>query len=377
MIKPSEFLSFLENANINFFTGVPDSALKEFCNYVIDKKGISKDHIIAPNEGNAVALASGHYLATQKYSLVYMQNSGLGNAVNPITSLIDTQVYAIPMLFLVGWRGKPNEHDEPQHIKQGAIQNDLIELLEIKYYVLTKETTMDNIKNIFEKEIKPAMLKGESYVFVAEKNAFSEEVKYHYNNESSLTREKAISIITSEADKNSLFVCTTGKASRELYEIRENNKETHEKDFLTVGSMGHASMIALKIALEKKDRKVYCIDGDGSLLMHMGSMGLIGANKPKNFVHIILNNGCHETVGGLPTIVENINLQQLALACSYDKAVRISSEKELISILNTELKTPQTLLIEICINSNSREDLGRPKSTPIENKNSFMECCCK
>lgn len=372
MIKPSAFMNLLESYSIDFFTGVPDSQLKELCNYILDKYGTGENHIIAPNEGNAVALAAGHYLATQKVSMVYMQNSGLGNAVNPITSLADKKVYAIPVLYVVGFRGRPGVPDEPQHVKQGAITLELLKLLGIDYYVMNKECTIAMLEDLFKNTICDKLAKGESFALVAEKDVFEKEGSYQFVSDYSLSRERAVEVIIDNTEEDAVFISTTGKLSRELYEQREMKKQGHQKDFLTVGSMGHASMIALKIALDKPERKVYCLDGDGALLMHMGTMALIGSHKPKNFVHIVVNNGVHESVGGYPTVISHVDIQKSALAAGYDEALKVDNEESLIRAIKNLNHSDKTVLLEICVNTLSRSNLGRPKTSPVENKAEFM-----
>lgn len=372
MIKPSALIDLLKQYNIDFFTGVPDSQLKELCDYILDVYGIGESHIIAPNEGNAVALGAGHYLATQKVSMVYMQNSGLGNAVNPITSLTDPKVYAIPMLYVVGFRGMPGVPDEPQHIKQGAITLGLLKLLGIDYVTIGKRSTIEELEDLFKTTICHKFARGESFALVAEKNAFEKESSYDVLSKYDLTRERALQMIIEHSEEDAVFVSTTGKLSRELYEQREVRKEGHQKDFLTVGSMGHASMIALKIALDKPKRKVYCLDGDGALLMHMGAMALIGSRKPKNLIHIVINNAAYESVGGYPTVISHIDIQTTALALGYDKALKVDSEEDLAKTLKVINKEGKNVLLEVCVNTLSRSDLGRPKTTPIQNKEEFM-----
>ena len=372
MIKPSEFINLLKGYSIDFFAGVPDSQLKELCNYILDEYGIGQNHIIAPNEGNAVALAAGHYLATKKISMVYMQNSGLGNAVNPITSLTDQKVYAIPILYVVGFRGMPGVPDEPQHVKQGAITLDLLKLLGIDYYVIKKTSTIEELKDLFNNTIYDKLIKGESFALVAEKNVFEKEGSYHFASEHSLTRERAVEVIIDHAVQDTAFISTTGKLSRELYEQRDMRNQGHQKDFLTVGSMGHASMIALKIALDQPKRKIYCLDGDGALLMHMGTMALIGAHKPKNFVHVVINNSVHESVGGYPTVISHVDIQKVALALGYDKAIKVDNEEDLAKTIKHINSAEENVLLEVSVNTLSRSDLGRPKTSPTQNKEEFM-----
>jgi phosphonopyruvate decarboxylase len=374
MIKASELLDFLLKEGVNFFTGVPDSQLKEFCEAITNKFQISSKHIIAPNEGNAIGLAAGHFLATNHRSLVYMQNSGLGNAVNPITSLIDAKVYDIPLILLIGWRGKPGIKDEPQHIKQGEITLELLTSLGIEYTIITKDTTIQDIKKIIhDNTLKFNNHINQTIAFVAEKSVFESDEYVLPPNGNTLNREEAIQTIIQNTEIEDIFVSTTGKISRELYENRLNFNLDTKSDFLTVGSMGHASMIAYKLALEKPQRRVYCLDGDGAVLMHMGTLPLIGSSKVKNLVHIVLNNYAHESVGGMPTIANKFSLAKIAKDSNYKKTYVVSSKQELIDTL-AKVKNYKTLtFIEVLVTNTSRLDLIRPKSTPLQNKEEFMK----
>ena len=367
-MKINEFLDVL---HCDFFTGVPDSQLRALCDYLMNKYGIdAKHHIIAANEGNAVALAAGYYLATQKIPVVYMQNSGEGNIINPVASLINDNVYAIPCIFIVGWRGEPGVHDEPQHVYQGKATLKLLEDMDIAYFVISKDTTIQLIKEKME-EFNELLSKGKQVAFVIKKGTLEYEKKVKYSNSYSMIREEAIKHIVT-ISKNDLIISTTGKASRELFEIRENNNQGHGYDFLTVGSMGHSSSIALSIALQRPNKKIWIIDGDGAVLMHMGAMAVIGSNKPNNLIHIVINNGAHETVGGMPTVANNINIVNVAKACGYEYAIKVNSYLELDNELKKVKELNKLSLIEVCCSISSRSDLGRPTTTPIENKNDFI-----
>ncbi len=362
---------FVKATGCTFFTGVPDSQLKGLCDYLYDNNGISKDHIIAANEGNATALAAGYYMATGKLPLVYMQNSGIGNIINPVASLLNDKVYAIPCLFVVGWRGEPGVKDEPQHIYQGEVTVKLLEDMDIVTCIIDKETTAEDIEAKI-KEWAPVFEQGKSAAFVVRKGALSYDGKPVYKNDYAMTREHVIELITKAAGDD-IIVSTTGKASRELFEIRERAGETHSHDFLTVGSMGHSSSIALSIALNKPGSRVWCIDGDGSLLMHLGAAAVMGANAPENMVHIVINNGAHETVGGMPTVSEKIDVVKIAEGCGYKKAVSVDNESDLIKILDVVKKGTDCLtLIEIKAALGSRADLGRPTLTARQNVENFM-----
>lgn len=363
--------TFVNMLNVDFYTGVPDSLLKPLCNYLMDAYGIdSKHHMIAANEGNCAALAAGYHLATGKVPAVYMQNSGEGNIINPLASLLNDKVYAIPMIFIVGWRGEPGVYDEPQHIYQGEVTIKLLEDMDVAAYVVTKETTEEEL-NAQMQVFRSLLAKGKDVAFVVKKGALSFGENVEYSNENHMRREEIIEHIVN-VSKEDPILSTTGKASRELFEIREKNGQSHKYDFLTVGSMGHTSSIALGVALQKPQQKIWCIDGDGAMLMHMGAMAVIGANKPSNLVHIVINNGAHETVGGLPTVASEINLVKMAEACGYPYAVRVSEFEQLDKELQAAKERRELTLIEVECAIGAREDLGRPTTTALENKENFM-----
>lgn len=362
----------VEIIGLDFYTGVPDSQLKALCNYLMNRYGIDKKHhIIAANEGNCTALAAGYHLATGKVPVVYMQNSGEGNIINPVASLLNDKVYAIPAVFIVGWRGEPGIHDEPQHIFQGQITVKLLEDLDIRAFVIGKDTTEEEVAEVME-EYRKELARGKNVAFVIRKGALSYEGGVKYENNNTMLREKVIEHIVRVSGEDPV-VSTTGKASRELFEIRETNGQSHKYDFLTVGSMGHSSSIALGIAVNKPDTKVWCVDGDGAVLMHMGAMAVLGANAPENMVHIIINNEAHETVGGMPTVAGKINLVDIAKACGYPKAVCVDNFDDLDRELELAKKRNELSLIEVRCSIGARDNLGRPTTTALENKQNFME----
>ncbi len=354
-----------------FFTGVPDSQLKPFCNFLMSEYGISDKHIIAANEGNCVALAAGYHFATGKVPVVYLQNSGIGNIINPVASLMNDKVYSVPCVFLVGYRGEPGVHDEPQHIYQGLVTVKLLEDMDIATFVVSKDTTEEEL-NAKHQEFKALLKEGKQVAFVFRKGALQFEGKVEYKNDNKMVREDIIRVIAEHTGED-VIVSTTGKASRELFEIREARKEGHEKDFLTVGSMGHASSIAFEIAKQKPNRRVWCIDGDGAALMHLGAMALVGANAPANMVHIIINNAAHETVGGMPTVAGSIDFCAIAKGCGYKNAVCVDSFENLEVALETAKSKTELSLIEVKCSIGARDDLGRPTTTARENKENFME----
>lgn len=363
---------FIEILGCDFFTGVPDSQLKALCNYLMSVYSIDPHHhIIAANEGNCAAIAAGYHLATGKVPVVYMQNSGEGNIINPLASLCNDKVYAIPVVFIIGWRGEPGVHDEPQHIYQGEVTTRLLDDMNVCYYVIDSNTTEDMVQTVME-EFRSKLNEGRQVAFVIRKNGLKFSGKVTYQNENSMMREDVISHIVSYSGEDPI-VSTTGKASRELFEIREKNKQSHKYDFLTVGSMGHTSSIALGIALNSTDKKVWCIDGDGSMLMHMGSMAVIGAVNPNNLIHIVINNSSHETVGGMPTVAGGVDLLGIAKACKYPVIYSVDNYEDLDRVLDEARKSNSLCFIEIKTAIGAREDLGRPTTTPIENKELFMK----
>lgn len=363
--------TFIDTIDANFFAGVPDSQLKPLCDFLMNRYGIdSKHHIIAANEGNCVALAAGYHLATGKIPVVYMQNSGEGNVINPVASLLNDKVYAIPVVFIIGWRGEPGVHDEPQHIYQGKVTLKLLEDMDIASFVLKKNTSLKCLQERMG-EFRGLLAKGKSVAFVVTKNSLSYEKKKEYTNDFSMLREEVIEHIVKISEKDPI-ISTTGKISRELFEIREKHTKGHQFDFLTVGSMGHCSSIALGIAEQKIDTRIWCIDGDGALLMHMGSLAVIGSIKPKNMIHIVINNNAHETVGGMPTVASAIDLVSIAKACGYPNAVCVSTLEELNKELNNAKIVNELSFIEVKCSLESRFDLGRPTTTALENKQNFM-----
>ncbi len=371
MVSPEIFINTLQENGVKFFAGVPDSLLKNVCAFITDN--VSPDrNIITANEGAAVGVAAGHYLATGELPLVYMQNSGIGNAVNPLLSLADEKVYSIPMVIMIGWRGEPGVHDEPQHVKQGAVTLELLDAMAIPYVILSDDDChasceVEAIVAQCRQTLKP-------HAIIIRKGTFGAyKLQSKVPNDNPVSREDAMKLIVDSLPQDSIIVSTTGKLSRELYEYRDALCQSHESDFLTVGSMGHSSSIALGIALAKPERRVFCFDGDGAFIMHMGAISNIGNLKPKNFIHVVFNNGAHESVGGQPTLGFGIDIPEIAQACGYKNALTVKDKGGIIAALKAALEQDGPTLIELKVGINSRDDLGRPKTTPIENKNAFME----
>ena len=373
MVHPRDFFDALAENGVHFFSGVPDSLLKNICSYITDHAA-RRDHVIAANEGNALSIGIGYHLSTGKLPLVYLQNSGLGNIVNPLLSLADPEVLSVPLLMMIGWRGDPGMKDEPQHKKQGRVTIALLEAMEIPYKVLTAdsnieeaEVTLKAMLSIAKKENKPCALLIKKGFF--EDYKFQSDILY----ERPLYREQAIEIIVNNLNEPDIVVSTTGVASRELFEYREKLKSGHERDFLTVGGMGHVSQIALGIALQKKNRQVYCLDGDGSLIMHMGTLAINASMNCRNFKHIVFNNSAHDSVGGQPTVGDRIDIASIASNVGYQWVKMVSEESEIRLALNEMADVDTPALLEIQVKKGFRKDLGRPTTTPIQNKEIFMK----
>ena len=366
MIRPQFFIDELGKYGINFFAGVPDSLLKNICAYIQDHLD-EKHNVITANEGGALGLATGYHLATGKIPVVYMQNSGEGNIINPLASLTDKEVYNIPVLLLIGWRGRPGIHDEPQHIKQGKVTTSLLDTMNIKYDILSKNE--DTAQQQINKAVDFMTTTNEIYALIIEKDTFDiYQLQNIEKNNLTMSREDAIKAVTASLAPKDIIVSTTGMISRELFEARVAWNQGHERDFLTVGSMGHASQIALGIALEKPDRRVWCFDGDGAVIMHMGSLAIIGNKSPENLVHVVFNNGAHDSVGGQPTVGLKIDLPTIAKAVGYKTVMTVDNETQLANILRDIKMKPCP-----AFKKGNRKDLGRPTTTPIENKTALMD----
>ena len=370
MIRPSFFIEQLQEQGIDFFAGVPDSLLKNICAYITDILP-REQNIIAANEGGAMGIAAGYHLSTGRIPVVYMQNSGEGNIINPLASLTDKEVYNIPVLLLIGWRGRPGVHDEPQHVKQGKVTTGLLNTMGINYTVLSKD------EEAVAKQIKTAvnyMLKtNECYALVIEKDTFDAyTLKNKVESGLTLAREEAIETVVEALPSTAVVVSTTGMISRELFEIRERKGQGHGHDFLTVGSMGHASQIALGIALQQPNRPVYCFDGDGAAIMHMGNMAITASMQPSNYVHVVFNNGAHDSVGGQPTVGLQIDLPAIAKAVGYKQIYSVETKEALQETLSKVKMANGPVLVEVRVKKGNRKDLGRPTTTPIQNKEALM-----
>jgi len=370
-LGPDEFYNMLKDNGLSFYTGVPDSLLKDYCAYVADNSP-PENHVMTANEGASVAVATGYHLATRKHPVVYMQNSGFGNTVNPLLSLADPKVYSVPMLLLIGWRGEPGKKDEPQHLVQGKVMSSLLTDMGIQFEVLPDY--LEGAQNAIDTAVHYMNTRKAPYALLVKRQTFQkykltslEEDKQH------LSREEALELLCENLNNFDALVSTTGFTSRELYELREKRGEDHRREFLTVGSMGHSAGIALGIALSKPSRQIICVDGDGSLMMHMGTMATVGLSKPKNFKHILINNGCHDSVGGQTTGGFHVDFCQIAKSCGYVYAESVSEPSEVAEKIKAVRAMEGPAFLEITVNKGARKDLGRPKSSPIENKTQFMD----
>lgn len=349
MIDNKRYLNTLMNTGVEFFTGVPDSYLNGFCNCLLENVSNEKN-IIAANEGNAIAIAAGYYFSTGKIPLVYMQNSGIGNAINPLLSMADKDVYSVPMVLLIGWRGEPNTNDHAQHKMQGELTINLLDLMQIPYYVA------DDNDDLLEKYtinlIEQAQRDRRVVAIIARKGVFAAEKKSTapVENGYPLFREEAIETVLDTMPNDTIFVATTGRATRELYFLRERRDEGHNCDFLNVGSMGHASSVALGLALENKNRKVVCLDGDSAVLMHMGSLSMVSKLEVPNLLHVVLNNGAHESVGGQPSAGMNVEFTKIAQGAGYKTVGHpVATKEEIIEAVQNLANCGKAAFIDIRI----------------------------
>ena len=372
MIDPGWFVDRVQAAGIRMFTGVPDSLLKDFGAHVMTELP-REQHVITANEGAAVGLALGHYLRTGEPALVYLQNSGFGNTVNPLLSLADPDVYGVPMLVLVGWRGQPGVKDEPQHVKQGRVQAALLDAIEVPWEVLPHDhnDADDTIARMTSAALEgntPAVLLVEKGTFAAAASAPPPPP----GTSARPSREDALIAVVEALGDATINVSTTGMLSRELFELRERTGADAGRDFLTVGGMGHASSIALGVALQESDREVWCLDGDGALLMHLGSLAVVADHGPTNLFHVVFNNGVHDSVGGQPTSIVSVDVPGVAQASGYRYAA-VTDDLAAVPRLVAELRQHGgPSLLEVQVRPGNRPDIGRPTRTPAQSKQAFM-----
>jgi phosphonopyruvate decarboxylase len=371
MIDPARFLEVCGDQGVTFYTGVPDSLLKHLNSQIMS--GLPRDqHVIAANEGAAVGIAIGHYLRTGQPAAVYLQNSGFGNLVNPLLSLADPEVYGIPMLVIVGWRGQAGMKDEPQHAKQGRIMATLLEALELPWSILPKEPGA--AEQCVKGAVATAVATACPYMLLVEKGTFAAPPPGPATaaDEKRPSRAEALVALVEVVGDGSAIVSTTGMLSRELFEHRTRAGGDSGGDFLAVGGMGHASSIALGVALREPRREVWCFDGDGALLMHLGTLAVIADHAPSRYFHVVFNNGVHDSVGGQPTSIGRVDVPAVARALGYRYATSTSDLGRLAAAVAELRESGGPALLELKVRPGSRPDLGRPTRSPAENKQAFM-----
>lgn len=365
MIETKKIFSYLKKKDIKFFTGVPDSILKDTSIYL--EKLNKEKHVVTHNEGGAIALGAGYFLKNKKIPCIYLQNSGLGNTINPLISMAHKNVYSIPMLLIIGWRGAPNQDDEPQHILQGKITKKMLNLMNVDYCILDKNKDLSKLGKL----IDIAKKKQKIVACLIKKNVIKKKVNTFLKNTTSISKLKRYQVldyIISKNTKNLKIFSTTGYTSRELFQLRKE-KKSKAKDFYNVGAMGHTSMIALGYSINNKKNKILCLDGDGSLLMHMGSLSVIGENSAKNFKHIVFNNQQHESVGGQRTPLKKSNLKTLCLSCGYKRYFFAKTFKDFKKNYKLFLSSKGPTFFELLISPGSVNNLGRPKNFKDLKKN--------
>lgn len=371
MIEPARFIDHLRSHGVTLYTGVPDSLLKQLNAYIMAELP-PEQHIIAANEGAAVAIAMGHYLRTAAPAMVYLQNSGIGNTINPLLSLADPDVYGTPMLIVVGWRGQPQVKDEPQHVKQGRIMKALLDALDLPWAMLPRNPSA--AEATMSEAVKTAVDAGTPYLVLVEKDTFSASTPGPAPplSQALPSREEALVAMADCVGTDAIIVSTTGMLSRELFDYRERAGLPAERDFLTVGGMGHACSIALGIALREPKREVWCFDGDGAFLMHLGSLAVIADHAPPSYFHVVFNNGVHDSVGGQPTSIDVVNVAATAQALGFRYAAS-TSDLSSVSEAVAELRAAGgPALLELRVRPGNRPGIGRPTRTPAESKRAFM-----
>mmetsp|Transcript_39653 Transcript_39653/g.55062 ORF Transcript_39653/g.55062 Transcript_39653/m.55062 type:complete len:325 (+) Transcript_39653:35-1009(+) len=320
-------------------------------------------------------MAIGLHLGSRATACVYLQNSGLGNLVNPLVSLAHTQVYQVPIFFVIGWRGEPGTQDEPQHKAQGALTQKLLETLGVEFTLLpSQREEMEEAMAAVARRMQEGHAIHQALLVRAgtfKKYSLTGEVEA--GRLLSMSREAAIEALLDHLAATDAVVSTTGMASREVFEVRQRAGQGHQQDFLTVGGMGHCSSIALALAFAQPSRRVICLDGDGAALMHLGALHTIAQAKPANLNHVLLNNGAHDSVGGQPTLALDANLTGVAQALGYRHVSSVSTMEELVGAWPQMMQTDGPNFLEVCIKKGSRSDLGRPTSTPVVNKKAYME----
>lgn len=371
-MKAAFFLKEIKNIGIRTITGVPDSTLKQFCDAVQLDAGKGFRHYAAANEGAAVGIAAGEYLASGHPCLVYLQNSGLGNIINPLASIASRDVYGIPMLFLIGWRGEPGEKDEPQHAYQGKVTCELLDVMDVPYSVIDGATADAQAERILA-DAHAVLDENRQYAIVVKKGSFEKEKEFAWDNGFKLVRERALKAVLEITYRDSFIVSTTGKISRELYEQSDLLHGEHSRLFMAVGGMGHASMIAYGMAQADESRRIVCVDGDGAVMMHMGALAFLAKQAPKNLLHVVINNAAHESVGSMPTGFSGCTYAQIADACGYGNVYTAKTEEELREAILDAKRKQELSMVEVMVSLDSRKDLGRPKESARDNRVNFMK----
>ena len=370
MIDQIKFQQQLKQAGVEFITGVPDTLLNEFC-LSIEENWSKEKHIIAANEGNAIALASGYHLSTGTVPLIYMQNSGMGNTLNPLLSLSNKEVYSIPMILLIGWRGDPSVKDHAQHKKQGELTLVLLDDLDIPYKIL-----MDDEEAVLEASqwaVDTAKEINTPVALIAKKNVLEKGSKLDLSqlpSEYEMFREDVIENLLNHLPKDTIYVAATGRATRELYYLRKHRNESNENDFLNIGAMGHTSSIALGIAIAQKDRYVVCLDGDASAIMHLGAFAIQGNQDVSNLLHVVMNNGVHESVGGQASVGFNIDLTSIAKHSGYNTVEQAAANSsEFLNAVDQLSQANKPAFVEVKIRKGMRSKLPPLNIVPKELKN--------
>lgn len=357
MVNQQYLFESLKKMGIDFYTGVPDSLLNNFCLYMVQNIPDGQ-HVMAANEGNAVAIAAGHYMATGKIPIVYMQNSGIGNATNPLLSLTHDCVYGIPMILVIGWRGDPAINDHAQHKKQGELTPVLMKDMDIPYEILDDENT---VIQKFEWAVSKTKEISSPVALIAKKAILTEKVKKQEYPESGLmNREEAVSAVVDVLGEDAIYLGTTGRATREVHEQLKIHGVSEGHEFQNVGSMGHVSSVGLGIALAKPEQKVVVFDGDAATVMHMGALATNCRYKAGNMIHIVLNNGVNESVGGQPSAGYLVDLTKIAAACGYKTSVHAVTRKEELQTLVREHKNDgMPLFIDVHVRQGIRSDMPK------------------
>lgn len=368
MLSCEDFSNICKKHGFTFFSGVPDSTFKSWMSF-LQRENTGLTNIVTVNECEATAVCAGYHLSTGKIGVLYMQNDGFAKTINPLTSLCSKEVYSIPILLMIGWRGEPGKKDAPQHSIMGRILTDLLDLLEIPHEIISSDpeqvdATIEKAKEYMTKNSKP-------FAIIVRKGIFEEDQPEKQPEVDLMTREEALKTIMALLEGDEIIISTTGKTSRELFEYRSSKKDGFDYDFYNIGAMGCAQSIALGVALEKKDKRVFVFDGDGAVLMQMGALATIGHCHPENFYHIIFDNNAHDSTGGQPTVSDTVDFVKIALACNYKSGKIVRNKKDLEKTLK-ELKKGPTLIV-VKVKKGARKDLGRPTMSPVEHKKHFMK----